>query len=142
MPLQFPLQDDAAALKAFALAQRHGLTGAAAGLARRLGMAAAAGSRSAAALQWFMRAHDPAKCAKLVAPLLLKVQQQLLDQVGLRLNAVCADVRHPCLNDLVTQQTAAPSFPTLSVSTCVVLGSANNPGHFRACLSHSAGSRG
>lgn len=78
----FPLQDEVTALKAFALAQRHGLTGAAAGLARRLGMAAAAGGRSAAALQWFMRAHDPARCAELVAPLLAKVQQQLLDQAG------------------------------------------------------------
>jgi hypothetical protein len=86
--LQFPLQDDTAALKAVALAQRHGLTGAAAGLARRLGMAAAAGGRSAAALQWFMRAHDPARCAELVAPLLGKVQQQLLEQVGV----CCAQV--------------------------------------------------
>jgi hypothetical protein len=82
--LQFPLQDETAALKAVALAQRHGLTGSAAGLARRLGMAAAAGGRTAAALQWFMRAHDPARCAELVAPLLAKVQQQLLEQVGLR----------------------------------------------------------
>ncbi|KAF6253026.1 Nup85 nucleoporin-domain-containing protein [Scenedesmus sp. NREL 46B-D3] len=78
---RFPMQDDVSALKAVALAQRHGLTGAAAGLARRLGMAAAAGGRTAAALQWFMRAHDPARCAELVAPLLAKVQQQLLDQV-------------------------------------------------------------
>lgn len=87
--LQFPLQDEVTALKAFALAQRHGLTGAAAGLARRLGMAAAAGGRSAAALQWFMRAHDPARCAELVAPLLAKVQQQLLDQVGAEIDAAC-----------------------------------------------------
>jgi hypothetical protein len=81
------LQDETSALKAFSLAQRHGLTGAAAGLARRLGMAAAAGGRSAAALQWFMCAHDPARCSELVAPLLAKVQRQLLDLVG-------ADLQH------------------------------------------------
>lgn len=82
--VQFPMQDDVTALKALAIAQRHGLTGAAAGLARRLGMAAAARGHTAAALQWMMRAHDPTRCAELVAPLLARVQQQLLEQVGLQ----------------------------------------------------------
>lgn len=72
------------ALKALALAQRHGLTAAAAGLCCRLGTAAAQEGRLGAALQWMMRAHDPAACAELVAPLLAQVQQQLLEQVSFR----------------------------------------------------------
>lgn len=80
--MQFPSQDDRTALKALALAQRHGLTAAAAGLARKFGRAAAQQGRTAAALQWMMRAHDPAACAELVAPLLATVQRQLLSQVG------------------------------------------------------------
>eukprot|EP00775_Hariotina_reticulata_P010403 gene10403-10561_t len=76
----FPLQDDHAAHKALALADRHGLTSAAQGLCRRLGMAAAQTGRLAGALQWWVRAHDPARCADLVTPLVLKVQQQLLQQ--------------------------------------------------------------
>ncbi|KAF8073073.1 ema [Scenedesmus sp. PABB004] len=79
---QFPLQDERSALKAIALAQRHGLTAAAAGLARRLSAAAAASGRPAAALQWAMRGNDPARCAELVAPLVAKVQAQLLEQAG------------------------------------------------------------
>jgi len=45
-------------------------------------MAAAQSGRLAAALQWWVRAHDPARCAELVTPLVLKVQQQLLQQVS------------------------------------------------------------
>ena len=71
------------ALKALELAQRHGLTATAAGLCRRLGRTAAQEGRFGAALQWMMRAHDPAACAELVAPLLVQVQRLLLEQVRL-----------------------------------------------------------
>eukprot|EP00879_Flechtneria_rotunda_P019929 GHRR01020947.1.p1 GENE.GHRR01020947.1~~GHRR01020947.1.p1 ORF type:complete len:757 (+),score=295.89 GHRR01020947.1:835-3105(+) len=78
----FVVQDEQSALKALALAHRHGLTAAAHGLARRLGMAAAQSGRLGVALQWMMRAHDPAHCAELVSPLIAKVQQAMLDQAG------------------------------------------------------------
>eukprot|EP00878_Enallax_costatus_P011131 GHUV01011624.1.p1 GENE.GHUV01011624.1~~GHUV01011624.1.p1 ORF type:complete len:740 (+),score=246.31 GHUV01011624.1:1146-3365(+) len=93
----FPVQDERMALKALALAQRHGLTAAAAGLCRRLGRAAAQDGRLGAALQWTMRAHDPAVCAELVAPLLAQVQQLLLEQVG---NYQVAPLAIPELQDL------------------------------------------
>lgn len=80
--LQFPLEDERMALKALALAQKHGLAASAAGLARRLGRIAGQTGRLAAALQWMMRAHDPAACAELVLPLLDKLQQLLLQQVS------------------------------------------------------------
>jgi hypothetical protein len=70
------------ALRALAVAQRHGLTAAGQDLARRLSSAAAEAGQLAVALQWALRAHDPALCAELVAPLAGKVQQQLLAQVG------------------------------------------------------------
>ncbi len=76
------MQDERAALKAIALARRHSLSGAAAGLARRLGMAAAQDGRPAAALRWMLLAHDPARAAELAAPLLAKVQSALLQRAS------------------------------------------------------------
>jgi hypothetical protein len=80
--LQYLRADRQAAGQALALARRHDLTAAAYSLAKRLAAAAWQSGQMAAALQWALQAHDPQLCAELVAPLIAKVQQQLLAQVG------------------------------------------------------------
>jgi hypothetical protein len=69
-------------LRAVALAQRHGLTAAGRGVARRWAAALAEGGQLAGALQWALLAHDAPLTAQLVAPLMARVQQELLAQAN------------------------------------------------------------
>lgn len=80
--LQFLAGDPRAAGKALALARRHDLTAAAYSLSKRLAAAAWQSGQMAAALRCALQAQDPQLCAELVAPLIAKIQQQLLSQVG------------------------------------------------------------
>jgi len=79
--MQYLVHNQQAALKALALARRHDLTAASYSLSKQLAAAALQSGQAAAALQWALQARDPQLCAELVAPLIAKVQQQLLAQV-------------------------------------------------------------
>lgn len=81
MPALQYLLDQQSAHQALAVARRHDLTAAAHNLAQRLAAAASQSGQTAAALQWALQAHDPQLCAELVAPIIAKIQQQLLEQV-------------------------------------------------------------
>jgi len=69
--------DGRAAHKALALCARHGLSGAAAALCRRLGARCAELGARGAALRWLLRAHDARGVAALAAPLLEAVRRAL-----------------------------------------------------------------
>ena len=84
-----------AALKALALARRHDLTAAAYSLCKRLAAAASQAGQLAAALQWALQAHDAQLAAELVAPLIAKVQQQLLARVSAGWNAGLVGLQAP-----------------------------------------------
>lgn len=90
MPALQYLLDQQSAHQALAVARRHDLTAAAHNLAERLAAAASQSGQTAAALQWALQAHDPQLCAELVAPIIAKIQQQLLEQVG-RCNTSAAE---------------------------------------------------
>jgi hypothetical protein len=47
-----------------------------------MGMAAAAGGCYSTAIMWLLRAKDPGACAQLVEPLLHKIGQEMVAQVG------------------------------------------------------------
>lgn len=79
--MQYLVHNQQAALKALALARRHDLTAASYSLSKQLAAAALQSGQAAAALQWALQARDHQLCAELVAPLIAKVQQQLLAQV-------------------------------------------------------------
>lgn len=91
------LLDQQSAHQAMAVARRHDLTAAAYNLAKRLAAAASQSGQAAAALQWALQAHDPQLCAELVAPIIAKIQQQLLEQTG---NFQAAPLDLPELQDL------------------------------------------
>jgi phage tail tape-measure protein len=72
--MQLSVDDEAAALKALALCDRHGLSAAARALCGRLAARAAEAGLPGAALRWALRGGDGARGAALVAPVLAKLR--------------------------------------------------------------------
>jgi hypothetical protein len=91
--MQFSIDDEAAALKALALCDRHGLSAAARALCGRLAARAAEAGLPGAALRWALRGGDGARGAALVAPVVAKLREQLEERVGGKIStsapAVC-----------------------------------------------------